>query len=188
MSRRLVSFLLLAFLATAPAVACDWLVVSGGSEVGFIAEQQGARFRGGFERFAAEVDFDPAAPTDGRIVGIVFTASVDTQNAERDDYLRSADWFASERWPEARFESRSIRAGDAPGRFVADGLLQIRDASREAAFVFDFQSAPGSEQARLEGHIDIQRLDYGVGQGEWRNTDWVGNDVRIEVRLELRRP
>ena len=55
-------------------------------------------------------------------------------------------------------------------------------------FSFEFSPGASEDEARLQGYMDIQRLDFGIGQGEWRNTDWVGNDVRIEVALSLKRP
>ena len=149
---RYCSLLLLTILATTPAQACDWLIVAGASRVGFVAEQQRAHFRGEFETFAAELRFDPVAYANGQIIGIVKTASVNTGNAERDDYLRS------------------------------DGT------TRDVTFSFEFSPGASEDEARLQGYMDIQRLDFGIGQGEWRNTDWVGNDVRIEVALSLKRP
>jgi polyisoprenoid-binding protein YceI len=39
----------------------------------------------------------------------------------------------------------------------------------------------------LAGGTTVRRLDYGVGQGEWSDTQWVGNDVRIRFELNLKK-
>lgn len=169
-------------LGPAQAMAGDYRIERDGSTVAFTAVQQGARFPGGFERFGGTVRFDPATAT-GRIDATVDVASVDTGNPERDGILRTAEWFASAQFPQARFvATRFRRAADG---FLADGTLTLRDAARPATLRFRF--APAADgSARLTGSLAVRRLDFGIGRGEWTDTTYVGNDVDVSVDVRLR--
>jgi polyisoprenoid-binding protein YceI len=169
-------------LAAATATAGDWRIETAGSTVAFTAVQQGARFPGGFERFGGTVRFDPATTT-GRIDATVDVASVDTGNPERDGILRTAEWFASAQFPQARFVATRFRR-EADG-FLADGTLTLRDAARPAVLRFRF--APAADgSARLTGSLAVRRLDFGIGRGEWTDTTYVGNDVDVSIDVRLR--
>ena len=161
-------------------------MVPAESTLKFIAEQQGAKFEGRFESFSAAFTFDTHQPAEGGLRGTIDTASVNTFNQERDDYLRSAEWFDAVRWPQAIFETTSIEpAGD--GAWLANASLSLRDVTRPVTMRFSFTPPEGDAPARLTGAVDLLRLEFGVGQGIWTNTEWVGDAVRVELDLSLRR-
>lgn len=173
-------------LACGPSRASEWIMVPEESTLKFIAEQQGARFEGQFDSFTAEFRFDTDQPAAGGLRGTIDTASVNTFNQERDDYLRGADWFDSTRWPQAIFEALSFEpAGD--GEWMAHARLSLRDVTRPVTMKFSFTPPEGNAPGRLTGAVDLLRLEFGVGQGIWTNTEWVGDAVRVEVDLSLRR-
>jgi polyisoprenoid-binding protein YceI len=172
--------------ATAPG-ATHWLVDAARSRLTFSAEQAGARFEGRFARFEPSIDFDVATPAAGRFVVTVDLASADTRDAERDETLRGRDFFDVARWPQARFESTGFTTAGA-GRFEAQGRLTIRGVSHPVRLAFAFVPAADGRTAKLTGGTTIQRLDFGVGQGEWKDTTWVGNPVEIRFDLALQKP
>lgn len=174
--------LLLAGVYAGGVGAETWAPVPDDSALTFTAEQQGAEFEGEFREFTATFDLDPADPTAARIEAVITVASVDTAYADRDEYLRGDEWFDAARWPQARFVTRNIRATSTG--YIADGLLTLRDQSREVPLAFTLEPLPDG-RLQFRGSTLIQRLDFGVGQGEWTNTDWVGNDVTIRVDLVL---
>ena len=159
-----------------------WAPVPGDSALTFTAEQQGAEFQGEFREFTATFDLDLADPTGARIEAVITVASVDTAYADRDEYLRGEEWFDAKQWPQARFVTERIQATNTG--YIADGLLTLRDQSREVPLAFTLETLPNG-RLQFRGSTRIQRLDFGVGQGEWTNTDWVGNDVTIQVDLVL---
>jgi polyisoprenoid-binding protein YceI len=167
----------------APATSSHWQVDAAQSRLTFSAAQAGARFDGRFARFDPSIDFDPANVGAGRFVVTVDVASADTRDRERDDTLRGKDFFDAARWPQARFESSSFRT--AAGKFEAQGQLTIRDVTLPVRLAFTFVPAADGRTARLSGGTTIQRLDFGVGQGEWKDTTWVGNPVDIRFDLAL---
>lgn len=154
------------------------------STLTFTATQQGAKFTGRFREFDAIIDLDPESPSDGTVVGIVEMDSVATGDSERDGYLVGEEWFHASRWPRARFESESIsRVED--GGYVAEGSLRLRDVTRPVTMRFEFTPPKDGEPGSFEGGFEIERLNFGVGQGEWESTEWVGNEVEIDVDLAL---
>jgi polyisoprenoid-binding protein YceI len=165
------------------AAAADWNLVPETSSVGFIAEQQGSRFNGRFESFAATVSFDPSAPEKGSIVGTVDTATVNTRDHDRDAALRESDWFDSPKYPQARFTSETITKL-ADGSFEAAGQLEIKGTTRPAKLAFTFGPGASGANSKLDGKMTVNRFDFKVGEG-WNDTSWVGQTVEVEVKLEL---
>jgi polyisoprenoid-binding protein YceI len=172
--------------APAAAAAQHWSMDPAHSRLTFAAVQAGARFEGRFATFDPQIDFDAAHLSASRFVVTVATGSADTRDKERDETLRGKDFFDATRWPEARFETTAITSS-GNGRFEAQGKLTIRDVTRPVRLEFTFTPAADGRTARLTGSTTIQRLDFGVGQGEWADTSWVGNAVDIRFDLALTR-
>ncbi len=166
------------------AAASPWRIDPAGSSLGFTATQAGARFDGQFERFSAVIDFDPAEPSAGRFDVRVDLVSVTTREAERDGILKGPDFFATGRFPEARYVAEGFRA-DGDG-YLAGGTLTLRGISRPVQVRFRFEPA-GADRARLTGGARLDRLAFGVGQGEWQDTEWVGDAVEVRFDLVLER-
>ena len=165
------------------AQAGAWNVAIDSSSVGFTGEQQGSKFSGRFERVGAMSDFDPASPSSGSVTGSVETESVNTRDYDRDATLAEADWFDPANHPEATFESTSIEPA-ADGMFVAHGNLTIKGKTRPADMSFSFSQ--DGDTAMFDGKLSIDRFDFNVGEG-WNDTSWVGQNVDVEIKLELSR-
>jgi polyisoprenoid-binding protein YceI len=174
-------------LATAPAWgATSWAFDSGSSKLTFVATQAGGEFEGRFQRFTPNIVFNPADLTHSSFTVDIDTTTADTGEPDRDDALKGRDFFATDQWPKAHFEATAFRA-TGPGAFVATGRLTVRNVSREVQLPFTFKTAVDGKSAALVGGTTVHRLDYGVGQGEWSDTKWVGNEVRIRFDVTLRR-
>lgn len=171
----------LAFGTASAGGATGWTVSEDASSVKFSFVQQGSRMNGRFKEFDATIDFDPKDPASGSIVGVVQVASVDTRDYDRDATLQESDWFNAAKYPEARFESKSIEAG-AGGEFVAQGDLTIKGRTNPATLTFTWEETPNG--AHFVGKMKVNRFDYNVGEG-WNDTSFVGQDVDVEVDLAL---
>ena len=111
----------------------------------------------------------------------VETASIDTQDGERDEILRGPDFFSAAKHPQAVYHAeRFERAGSG---WRADGELTIRGETRAVPVTFTL--APAGDATVMKGKASLKRLDFGLGQGEWASTEWVGDavDIRFELRL-----
>ena len=175
----IISLALVAGIAIQTAEASEWQLVEDSSAVRFIGVQEGSAFRGRFQNFTAMINFDPAKPTEGKIVGVVKMDSARTGDAERDATLLEEDWFNPENFPESRYESESIEVLD-DGTFAAHGQLTIIGVSQPVTMPFEFEVEDST--ARFSGSFDIKRLDFGVG---WDATNWIDDDVGVQIELDL---
>ena len=170
---------LVASIAVPTAMAAEWQLVEDSSTVRFIGVQEGSAFRGRFQNFSAMIDFDPANPTSGKIIGVVSMDSAKTGDAERDATLLEEDWFNPENFPESRFESESIEVMD-DGTYAAHGQLTIIGNSNPVTMTFEFET--DGSTANFSGSFDILRLDFAVG---WDATNWIDDEVGVQVELDL---
>jgi len=169
-----------------PAWAANaWSTQPGASKLTFVATQAGGEFEGRFARFTPVIVFDPTDLAHSRFAVEVDTTSAETGEPDRDNVLKGKDFFATGQWPRAHFESTAFRA-TGPGSYEARGKLTLRNLTHEVRLPFTFKAGTDGTSAVLAGGTTVQRLDYGVGQGEWLDTKWVGNEVRIRFELSLK--
>lgn len=164
--------------------AAPWVVDANESEIEFTGTQLGAEFEGEFESFDATIVFSPDDLAGSAVEVVIDIASVNTQNADRDSQIVSADWFDAAQWPTAKFVTKSFRE-IAPGKYEAVADLTIRDVTREVTMPFDLEIT--GNEAEAEGKVTIKRTDFGVGQGQWIDTTQVGDAVTIKIEIEATR-
>lgn len=169
-------------LALSPAAAGGGLADQASGRLEFSATQAGAKFTGAFTRFRVALDFDPAHPDRGRLDVTVDTASVDTQDAERDEILRGADFFWAEKYPQAEFHAERFERAGADWRAL--GELTIRGVKKSLPVTFTL--APSAGATVMTGSAAVNRLAFGLGQGDWASTEWVGEAVEVRFELKLR--
>ncbi len=155
------------------------------STLEFTFMQAGAQNKGKFTRFPVTFDFSPESPAGGHLEVTVEMGSLDTGDKERDDTLRTPDLFSVAKFPQARFSATQITR-TAQG-FEAAGKLTLRGVTRDARVPFTFRTAQegGATVGYMSGKTSIRRLDFGVGQGDWKATDQVGNEVGVSFALRL---
>ena len=167
-------------VVAAPAAAAEWAVDPAKSTIKFSGVQVGVPFTGRFERFEAQVDFDPAKPEAGHAVVLVDLASARTGDVQRDEALPQKDWFDVKGGSQARFEAtRFVDKGH--GDYETVGTLTIRGTGRPVTLPFHLSVDEG--QAHAAGHVGLIRTDFGVGQGAWASAQWVALEVGIDVDL-----
>jgi polyisoprenoid-binding protein YceI len=159
----------------------SWHADAGRSRLDFSGRQAGAEFTGTFHDFAADIVFDGADLESSRFDVRIDTASVDTADGERDEVIRGSDLFAVAEFPTARYVAAKFERLETD--FVAHGELTLRGHSKAVPVRFRFVRDGG--QARLVGSATFDRLDFGVGQGDWRDTEWVANRITVEFNLVL---
>ena len=184
--RLLKPFVLVAALAAAsvPAAAQEaprWVVDHEASKLAFLFTQSGSEYEGVFQSWTAEIAFDPDDLAASALAVTIDMASAETGSDDRDQLLRTAPLFDVESYPEGRFESGEI-VETGEGAYEARGRLTLRDQTRDVVLPFTLAIDDGVAEA--EGRLDIKRLDYGVGQGQWADTSMVADPVAI--RFEIR--
>jgi polyisoprenoid-binding protein YceI len=171
-------------LADTPAVV-HYVLDPAKSSLEYTFTQAGAQNKGRFKRFPVTFDFSPENLAASRLDVTIDIGSLDTGDQERDDTLRSDDLFAATKFPQAHFTATRIEKTAAG--FEAAGKLTIRGVTHDARVPFTFRTASenGTAVGYMSGKTTLRRLDYGVGQGDWKATDQVGNDVGVSFALRL---
>jgi len=148
-------------------------------EVSFRVLQSGAPFTGNFRRFAGEACFDQNRLT--RINATLDPASVDTGLPELDAALKGKDFFSVSEFPRVTFVSSSVQPqGEAQ---LTHGTLEIKGNRREVEVVL--RSKQQGDKMSIAGSFTLDRLQYGIGMGDWTNTKWLGAEVRLDINATL---
>ncbi len=142
-----------------------WSVDPSHSKVGFSVKHMGiATVRGEFGQFEGTLELGEDLST-AKAYGTVKVESIDTSEPQRDDHLRSPDFFDAAQYPELRFESTSIEALDHE-EFRITGQLTIHGVTNEIvlhADVLGTDTDPyGNERVGLEITGKLSRGDYGM--------------------------
>lgn len=170
-----------------PDLSGDWDLDPGHTRIGFSAKHaMVANVRGAFNDVTGRlhVDFDDPDRSTAEIV--LKVESIDTRNAQRDEHLRSADFFDAKKWPEIVFRSSRIEeVGD--NALVVSGDLTIRDVTKPITIPIEFTGvetdAFGALRAGFEGTRRIDRREFGL---EWNMAlDSGGWLVSEKVTLEF---
>jgi len=169
--------LALGALLLAPALA---QVDAAKSSVIAVSKQMGVPVEGKFRRFSAQVRFDPAKPADGRASIEIDIASFDLGDADFNRETTKKEWFDAAKHPKATFVTTAIKPAGA-GKFEAAGKLTIKGITRDVVAPVSFK-AEGGQQV-FEGVLPIKRLTFNIGEGEWKDTSTVADDVQIRFRI-----
>jgi polyisoprenoid-binding protein YceI len=174
--------------------APPWTIDPDHTTVGFTVKHFFTPVAGDFTQARGVVRFDPDN-LEGSLFDVTLPVSgINTRNAKRDKHLQSPDFFNAKSWPAMRFTSARIeRTGDRT--FLVHGKLTIRDITRDVRLPMELlgmgdvkMSLLGSTTvASLRLTHTLNRTDYGVGTGSWAAATVVGDQVDIEVLMELHR-
>ena len=159
-------------------------VVAAQSSLTFSGLQQGERFTGAFQRFDAHIEYAPDDLAGSRFDVTVPVKSLDSKSAERDQALVTPDWFDVGRFPTATFRTVAMRS--TSGGLVADADLSIKGRTRRIAFPFAWKAV--GTGATLDARVTLDRLDFGLGGGEWADESAVGRKIDVVVHLTLGSP
>ena len=166
--------------ATTPSFAADY-VQAPGSTLTFATDYQGDVFVGRLPSFSTRLSFDPARLAGSRLDVTIALASVTVDDPDGDDTLKGSDFFNVAQFPQARFSASTFRSLGA-NRYAADGTLSLRGASKPVTLTFTW--TPGVRPV-LTGKATLKRLDFGVGSGDWADTDLIPNEVAVSTRVVL---
>ena len=120
-------------------------------------------------------------------------ASVDTRAEQRDNHLRSPDFFDVEKHPVMTFRGRRVE-GEVNDRFKLTGDLTIRGVTRPITLDVTLEGSGndpwGNERRGYSASGKLDRRDFGLTWNQALETGGVvvGNDVKITINTELSRP
>ncbi len=182
--------LLLALVFAFSIQAAAWELDVTHSSVQFVVSHLTiSKVRGAFTDFDGALTFDGQNLKDGSVTFTVKVASISTGNADRDDHLRSDDFFNAEQFSEIKFVSKQVTPGEG-NKFTLIGDLTIRDTTKVVSFDCEFNgviSAFGGKRAGFSAGTTINRHDFNVKFNKALETGGlvVGNDVKLTLELEF---
>lgn len=157
------------------------------SEVSFRVRHLVGRVFGTFTDWEGTVVVDPANLTGIDVDVTIRTASIETFNDQRDDHLRTPDFFAVEEFPTMTFKStRAVQNGD---KLAIHGDLTIRGTTKpvvlDARYLGQGPDPWGGERIGFVASTTINRHDFGVSFNQVVDgTGVIGDEVEIEIAIE----
>lgn len=138
---------------------------------------------GRFTGFEGKILLDDKDMTKSSVNVTIKTASINTDVTNRDNDLRSANYFDVEKFPEITFQSKSIEKKG--NDYVAHGTLTIHGVAKDVDMPFEMKGPLDTGRGKVmgaHGSLTVNRQDYGVGKA----SPMIGGDVKIDLYVEAR--
>jgi len=159
------------------------------SDAAFQVRHLVTKVRGRFDDFAGTIELDEEHPERSSIDFVIQAASVDTSAPDRDNHLRSEDFFFVEKFPTIDFASTRVTR-TAPDQYTVTGNLTIRGVTREitlAVTVLGEAKDPwGNRRVGFETETTINRKDFGLLWNAALETGGflVGDEVKVTLTIQ----
>ena len=159
------------------------------SEVTFQVRHLLTKVRGRFSDFDGTIEYDEEQPENSHVNAAIQATSIDTSERDRDNHLRSADFFDVEKYPTLTFTSGAI-ARKRSNDFELTGDLTIHGVTRPVTFGVTLLGKAkdpwGNERIAFEAETTINRKDYGLNWNAALETGGflVGDEVKISLSVQ----
>ncbi|OWW20225.1 YceI family protein [Noviherbaspirillum denitrificans] len=178
MKLRTIALATLAFAL--PALAAQLKTDATKSSVSAVFKQMNVPVEGKFKRFNAQIDYNSAKPETSKASMEIEVASFDLGDADFNKEAQKKDWFNGPQFPKATFVSSALKPA-AGGKLDVSGKLTIKGKTADVAFPLTVKQE-GTTQV-FEGALPIKRLAFSIGEGEWKDTSMVADEVVIKFRV-----
>ena len=172
----LTSIVLLAPVADAAVLKTD----PTKSSVGAVFKQLNVPVEAKFKKFNAQIDYDPAKPAAAKATVEIDIGSFDLGDPDYNKEVLKKEWFNAAQFPKATFVSTAIVPG-AVGKFTVSGKLTIKGKTSDVSFPLTLKQEAGHQV--FDGSLPIKRLTYVIGDGEWKDTAVVADEVVIKFHV-----
>ncbi len=168
-----------------------WAIDPTHSTVGFkVKHMMFTNVKGNFENYEANILADNADFSDATMEFSADIASINTNNADRDNHLKSADFFDAEQFPKLTFKASSFTKIDDDNYEIA-GDLSMRGITKFVKFPAEFSGLMtdpwGNTKAGLNIFGKINRKDWGLNWNSTLETGGVlvSEEVKLDIELQL---
>jgi len=187
--KKMIPFALILMLFIPAIHAENWSVDKSHSSVNFsVRHLVISKVRGAFKDYSAEISFSEKDLANSSVTFTIEMASVDTDNKDRDDHLKSPDFFDVEKFTTMTFTSKKVIKGEG-SKFKLVGDLKIKDVTNEATFDCEFAGIAndpwGNTKAGFSAETTINRQNFNV---KWsKSLDGGGLVVsdNVDVSIEI---
>jgi polyisoprenoid-binding protein YceI len=174
------AILLASLFAAALAHAVPLKTDAAHSSVAAVFKQMNVPVESKFKSFSAQIDYDGARPDASKARVDIDTASLDIGDPEYNREIAKKEWFNSAQFPKASFVSTAIKPA-GPGKLAVTGKLTIKGKTADVSFPLTVK--PEGTKQVFEGQLPIRRLAFNIGEGEWKDTSMVADEVVIKFRV-----
>ncbi len=168
--------------AAAPAADSQVLSFSAaGSKIEFVGAKVTGKHDGSFGQFTGTVKLVSGDPTKSQVSVEIDAASISSDNPKLTGHLKSPDFFDVEKFPKARFESTSIKAGgDKGATHTVTGNLELHGEKKSITFPATIKTEAGSTS--VDAEFSINRKDFGLNY-PGKVDDLIRDDVLIKLTI-----
>lgn len=163
-----------------PALAAIAKLDTAKSSVGIVFKQMNVPVDAKFKKFTAAIDYNSAKPEASKASVDIDVSSFDLGDPEYNKEVLKKEWFNAAQFPKATFTSTSMKAG-AIGKLDVTGNLTIKGKTSLISFPLSVKKE-GNNQL-FEGSLPIKRLAFNIGEGEWKDTGMVADEVIIKFHV-----
>jgi polyisoprenoid-binding protein YceI len=167
-----------------------WQIDPSHSRIGFsVKHMMIATVRGEFKAYTGSLELNTEDITRSKLSGDIEVASIDTREAQRDDHLRSADFFDAANHPTIHFESKRIEHVDG-NEYRVVGDITIRGVTREIVLEAEYAGVHkdpwGGTRTGFTVTGSLNRKDFGLSWNAALETGGVlvGDKVKLELEVE----
>jgi polyisoprenoid-binding protein YceI len=166
----------------------SWVIDSVHSHVGFaVKHMMVSTVRGQFKTYSGTLNLDTNDFAKSSFVGEVDVASIDTSNPDRDNHLRTGDFFDAANHPKITFKSTSIeKKGDA---WAVHGDLTIRGTTKPVTFDVEYhgtgKNPMGKTVAGFEAKTTINRKDFGIAFNMVLETGGIALSETVKIDIDV---
>jgi polyisoprenoid-binding protein YceI len=159
------------------------------SRIGFVARHaMVTKVRGAFNEFEGTAHLDGSDPAKSSASVTIDVASIDTRQPQRDDHLRTNDFFDAPTFPKITFVSTAVeQVSEETFRMAGD--LTIKDVTRPISIDFEYTGSAtdpfGNQRVGFEGSTVINRKDFGVNFNAVLETGGVMVSEKITLEFEI---
>jgi len=150
------------------------------SSVSATFKQLGVPVEAKFTKFDGQLDFDPANVAAAHASVEIDVSSFDLGDPEYTREVLKKEWFDAAHYPKATFVSSAIKE-NGPGKLEATGTLTIKGKSQQVKVPIAYRQEGAARV--FEGSLPISRLYFNIGEGEWKDTDTVADQVVVKFKM-----
>jgi len=176
-------------LAASSVLAADIYVFDKAhSTLGFQVRHLFSEVPGKFTDFSGQIQFDETDPEQSSVEVTINAASINTSNDQRDEHLKSPDFFDVKKFPEITFKSKSVKktsanTADVTGDFTMHGVT--KEVLLDVKLLGKGPGMQGTIVSGWKGTTTLKRSDFGlIWNKVIEGTEVVGNDVQIDLHIE----
>ena len=189
MRKKFLAVFLLLGLAASPVQAATYSVDGDHTSVDFKIKHLFSKVKGGFKMFEGVVEYEPGKPETWKTSGSIDVASIDTNSAQRDKHLLSADFFDSAAYPKIEFHSTAVKEATETGAKL-EGVLKMHGVEKPVTLdvaINGIGKDPwGNVQASFSATTKINRKDFGMNWNQALDAGGflLGEEVEISLEIE----